>query len=366
MEFKATMTGPSLPNILKLFSSKKVSGALEVTGDDFRGIIWLKEGQVTYAYSSKTIQLKDAIRSLNIVSAEKIQEFDKLQLNDFNLDKYLLDNGLVPDRIISYIRSHQCADSLYSIFDVDKIDYDLKMGQELSIGCPSLVPSVNWMAEIYQNMYSWVELRKKLSKNASRFKVKTVTGATFTKEEEKIYKNCSPDKNIKDLILWSGTTYFKAFSSLAALVTKGLLEIEEDISNISPKVVSEIVKVLDSMEQMPGIRTAFVVDKEGKIIAHDSKRSKVLEAGELDTETMATILSQTVSNFESNLNDEENVSNEIIEQLWVERSNGDKTLLFVSGKIILVSEAQKDCDWGLLKLSSKRTMTSIKQLISAV
>ncbi|MFN8671561.1 MAG: DUF4388 domain-containing protein [Candidatus Sericytochromatia bacterium] len=362
MEFKATMTGPSLPNILKLFSSKKVTGALEVSGEDTRGIIWIKDGQILYAYSSKTIQLKDAIKSLNILPADKFSLLDNPSLNDFNMDKFLMDNALVPDRIISYIRSHQCADSIYSIFDLDKVDYELKSGVQLSVGRQDLIPANNWVAEIYQNMYSWVELRKKLPKNASKFKIKNISNPTFTKEEEKIYKSCDGNKTIKDLILWSGTSYFKAFSSIVSLVSKGFFEIEEDISKITPKVVSEIIKVLDSMEQMPGIKTAFVVDKEGKIIAHDSRRKN--QPNEVDTETMAAILSQTVSNFEDNLKDEASVSQEAIEQLWVERSNGDKTLLFIAGKIILVTEAQKDCDWGLLKLSSKRTMTSIKQLVA--
>lgn len=365
MEFKATMTGQSLPNILKLFSSKKVTGALEISGEDFRGIIWIKDGQLVYAYSSKTIQLKEALKALNVLSADKLALLDNPNLHDFNLDKFLLDNNLISDKIISYIRSQQCADSIYSVFDLDKTDYELKSGQELVIGRPDLVPSANWMVEVYQNMYSWTQLRSKLPKNASKFKVNTAKVLPeLTKEEEKIYKACDSSRGVKELILWSGSTYFKAFSSVVSLISKGLLEIEEDISNINPKVLAEIIKVLDSMVQMPGIKAAFVVDKDGQMISHDSKRST--DADQIGTETMAIIFSQTVSTFERNLQEDEGAipSNDLIEQLWVERSNGDKTLLLVTGKIILVAEAKRDCDWGLLKLSSKRSMVSIKQLIS--
>ncbi|MFN4152357.1 MAG: hypothetical protein ACK4IX_15560, partial [Candidatus Sericytochromatia bacterium] len=101
---------------------------------------------------------------------------------------------------------------------------------------------------------------------------------------------------------------------------------------------------------------------EGKVIAKDSRR----KGDEVDIEVMAAIFSQTVSDFENNMkaDEEEHSVSELIEQLLVERNNGDKTLLFVSGKVILVTEAFKDCDWGLLRLSAKRSMTSIRQLIS--
>ena len=87
---------------------------------------------------------------------------------------------------------------------------------------------------------------------------------------------------------------------------------------------------------------------------------------EANSEIMAAIFSTTVSDFENNMKNDDatNAENELIEQLLVERNNGDKTLLFVTGKVILVTEALKDCDWGLLRLSAKRSINSIKQLIS--
>ncbi|MBC7475489.1 MAG: DUF4388 domain-containing protein [Candidatus Sericytochromatia bacterium] len=363
MEFVATMTGQSLPNILKLFSSKKITGALNISELDFKGTIWLKDGQIIHAYSNKTTSLKDSLRSLNILSPDKYAEVEESGLDDYLVDQFVLEKGYVQDKIITYIRSHQIAETLYFVVELERVSYELKKGQALQIGNESLLPNYNWLVEIYQNSYSWVQLRNKISKNVNRLKQRPLKNQEITKEEEKLHNMCD-GRAIKDIILWSSTTYFKAFSILASLVTKNLLEIEDTETIMNSKVISEMVKVLDSMEQMPGIKTAFVVDKEGKMVAKDSRRAH--SEDQANSETMAAIFSTTVANFETNMKDEEDDSTnqELIEQLLVERNNGDKTLLFVAGKFILVTEAFKDCDWGLLRLSAKRSINSIKQLIS--
>lgn len=363
MEFVATMTGQSLPNILKLFSTKKVTGALDISDQDFKSTIWLKEGQVLHATSNKAMNLIDSLKSLNIIDSEKYNELSQNN-DDNNIDKHLVDNGLVQDKIITYLRSHQAAETLYNIVELDKALYELKRDKNLTLGREDLLQtSYNWIAEVYQNMYSWGQIRNKVSRNITKIKAKDIKNIDLNKEEEKIYRLCSGGRDIKDVVLWSSTTYFKAFSLIATLLSKGYLEFEEESVAMNSKVVIEIVKILDSMEQMPGIKTAFVVDKEGKIVAKDSRRAH--GDNEVNTETMAAIFSHTVADFETNMKDQqENTENPGIEQLLVERNNGDKTLLFVAGKFILVTEALKDCDWGLLRLSAKRSMNSIKQLVS--
>lgn len=365
MEFVATMTGQSLPNILKLFSTKKVTGALEISDQDFKSTIWLKEGQVVYASSNKAMTLLDSLKSLNIISIDKYDQLQSSSIDDYQIDKLLVENGIVQDKIITYLRNHQAAETLYSIVELEKANYELKKNQILEIGREDLLQnSYNWIVEVYQNMYSWVQIRDKVSKNVSKLKQKNIKNIELTKEEEKIYRLCDGVRSIKDVVLWSSTTYFKAFSLIAALVNKGYLEFEEDSVTLNVKVVAEIVKILDSMEQMPGIKTAFVVDKEGKMVAKDSRRAN--SEDEVNSETMAAIFSHTLADFDTNMQniEDETEVNQAIEQLLVERNNGDKTLLFVAGKFILVTEAFKDCDWGLLRLSAKRSLSSIKQLVS--
>ena len=366
MEFVAAMTGQSLPNILKLFASKKITGALELSEQDFKGQIWLKNGQIIFAFSNRTTTLKDCLKALNLVTPDKMAIIDNSGFDDYLIDKFLVDKGFAPDKILTYLRTHQIAETLYSVLEMEKISYELKTGKELQVGREDLLPlSYNWLVEIYQNLYPWTQIRTKVPKVAIKPLQRPLKAQEISKEEEKIYRLCDGKKTIKEVTLWSSTSYFKAYSTISGLVNKSLIEFEEaGITQVDNKVIAEIVKVLDNMEQMPGIRTAFVVDKEGKMLARDSRRK--VSGEEVDTETMAAIFSQTVSDFENNMRSEEDdfSSNELIEQLLVERNNGDKTLLFVSGKVILVTEAFRDCDWGLLRLSAKRSMTSIKQLIS--
>jgi predicted regulator of Ras-like GTPase activity (Roadblock/LC7/MglB family) len=365
LEFVAAMTGQSLPNILKLFASKKVTGALNISEQGFKSTLWLRDGQLLFAFSNQTSSLKESIISLNLVPPEKLSEVETCDLDEYGIDTFLLEKGLIQDKILSYIRSHQTAETLYSIIELEKANYELQKGEELKIGAESLLPtSYNWLVEIYQNMYNWLQLRNKVPRSAKKMKQRPLRSQELSKEEEKIYNLFDSQKEIKDVILWSSTTYFKAYSIILSLLAKGVLEFEDSGSSMNAKIISEIVKVLDNMEQMPGIKTAFVVDKEGKMVAKDSRRANTED--EVNSEKMAAIFSTTVSDFESNMKNEDNTNadNELIEQLLVERNNGDKTLLFVAGKVILVTEAFKDCDWGLLRLSAKRSINSIKQLIS--
>jgi len=366
LQFVATMTGQSLPNVLKLFFSKKVTGKLEITAEkDFYAYVWFRDGNIIYANSSNTLSLKESVKILNLISDDVLEKLSKVPDENL-LDDLFIKNNILQEKILIYIRSHQIAESLYSIVEQEKANYELK-DYDLKLGREDLLPlTYNWLLEIYQNTYTWLQLIKRIPRNITNIKQGTIKeGKEFTKEEQKIHTLCDGKKKIREIVLWSSTTYFKAYTLMNSLLAKGFIKLEIDGSLIDSKIISEVIKILNNIEQMPGIKTAFLVDKTGKMIAKDSKRSDTEES--INTEVMAKIFSTTVSNFESNLksdSDEVLSQEELIEQLLVERANGDKTLLYVAGKVILVTEAFEDCDWGLLRLSAKRSMNSIKQLVS--
>lgn len=358
MDFLGNIAGQTLPSILKLFFNKKVNGLLEVKEKEFKAFLWFQNGNLIHAVSTKTLIIKEMLKRLNLLNEEK--EKDLNSVNDFAIDKLLVEKGIVQDKILTYLRSHQIAYTLYKILECEKLLVEFRPNTKLDIGKFDLLPtSYNWLAEIYQNSNYWLELRTKIPKNITKLKRKKIH-FTLSKEEEKIYNLCDGKKDIIDVVLWSSTNYFKAYSLINTLLSKDAIDYEQDTSALSQSLLNEISKVLDNMDQIPGIRTSFILDKEGKMIAKDNKKH---DETEINSEMMAAIFSNTVSNFEDNLKSDD-TSSELIEQLLVERENGEKTLLYISGKVILVAEAFRECDWGLLRLSAKRTMNSIKQLIS--
>lgn len=359
MDFLGNVSGQTLPSILKVFFNKKVSGLFEIREKEFKAFLWFQNGNLIHAVSTKTLILTEMLKRLNLLTDEKQKEVSSI--NDFLIDKLLVEKGLTQDKIITYLRSHQIAHTLYKILEYEKLFVNFRPNIKLEIGRFDLLPtSYNWLAEIYQNYNSWLDLRKKIPRNVTKLKRKKIN-ITLSKEEEKIYKLCDGSKDIIDVVLWSSTNYFKAYSLIGTLLTKDALDYEQDTTALSKSLLTEISKVLDNMDQIPGIKTSFIVDREGKIIAKDNKKHD--EEDGINTEMMASIFSNTVSDFENNLKSDD-TSSELIEQLLVERENGEKTLLYISGKVILVAEALKECDWGLLRLSAKRTMNSIKQLMS--
>lgn len=358
MDFLGNIAGQTLPSVLKLFFNKKVNGLLEVKEKDFKAFLWFQNGNLIHAVSTKTLIIKEMLKRLNLLTEDKEKELNSV--NDFAIDKLLIEKGLIQDKILTYLRSHQIAYTLYKILECEKLFVDFRANVKLEVGRSDLLPSsYNWLAEIYQNSNYWLELRTKIPKNITKLKRKKIN-FTLSKEEEKIYNLCDGKKDIIDVVLWSSTNYFKAYSLINTLLSKDAIDYEQDTSSLSQGLLNEISKVLDNMDQIPGIRTSFILDKEGKMIAKDNKKH---DETEINSEMMAGIFSNTISNFEENIKSDD-TSSELIEQLLVERDNGEKTLLYISGKVILVAEAFRECDWGLLRLSAKRTMNSIKQLIS--
>lgn len=370
MQFIKTMSGQDLGRILKAFADKQVSGILEAKTPSTFYSIWLKEGKITYARSSESIGLADALITLGIKSNDELKQLLgksdlATSLDDSNLDKILLEQNQVPSKIITYIRAFQIAETLFSIVEWDTVGYELKADAPSfpNIGVPQLLPTTyNWLEDIFEYADDWPRLRGRIGLPQQLFRQKQTKRAELdlSSDEEKVYQLVNGTRKLKELALWSGMNYFTAHRTLYQLLDMGAIDIVETEGFRKRVFLSK--KMADKLEpilKLPGVINSFFVDRSGELICQDTGHKDLSK----EFKTMAEVFTQTVQDFESNLPQDSDSGR--MEQILVQRSDGQRDMLLISSSIILVIEAQNNANWGLLRLTGQRTLTSARMLLFA-
>ena len=119
---------------------------------------------------------------------------------------------------------------------------------------------------------------------------------------------------------------------------------------------------LQPLLKLPGVISAFLVDRSAKMIVQDRSTQEHEELNE-HIKTMASIFVQTVDDFERNLPKE--TDSGLVEQILTEKENGTKTILITSPSVILVIDAAENVNWGLLRLTGQRTLMSVRMHLFA-
>lgn len=371
MRFVETMGGQDLIAILQTMNDNQFTGALEANTNNVFATIWLENGTVTYARSSESTNLGEALIALGLITQEKLD--DLLQdvegptyLKDSLLDKLLVEQDLVPKEVITYIRAFQISEALFAVLDWDKVGYELKEGGQPKIGAPELLPvNYNWMSFLSEYGPDWPRIRSRIGLPNQLFRKQPIKRRDMKLgvPEEKIYNLSDGNRRSKDLVLWSGMNFYDANRLIYKLLDEGAIDIVETQSFRPSQFMSKTVSdKLQPLLKLPGVISAFLVDRSGKMIVQDRSTQEHEELNE-HIKTMASIFVQTVADFERNLPKESNSG--LVEQIFTEKENGTKTILIISSSVILVIDAAENVNWGLLRLSGQRTLMSVRMHLFA-
>ena len=371
MRFVETMGGQDLIAILQTMNDNQFTGALEANTNNVFATIWLENGTVNYARSSESTNLGEALIALGLITQEKLDELLKdvdgpTYLKDSMLDKILLEQDLVPKEVITYIRAFQISEALFSVLDWDKVGYELKEGGQPKIGAPELLPvNYNWMSFLSENGPDWPRIRSRIGLPNQLFRKQPIKRKDMKlgAPEEKIYNLSDGHRRSKDLVLWSGMNYYDANRVIYKLLDEGAIDIVETQSFRPSQFMSKTVSdKLQPLLKLPGVISAFLVDRSAKMIVQDRSTQEHEELNE-HIKTMASIFVQTVDDFARNLPKESNSG--LVEQIFTEKENGTKTILIISSSVILVIDAAENVNWGLLRLSGQRILMSVRMHLFA-
>lgn len=371
MRFVETMGGQDLIAILQTMNDNQFTGALEANTSNVFATIWLSEGQVTYARSSESTTLGEALIILGLVTREKLDELTKdidgpSYLQDSMLDTIIVEQNIVPKQVVTYIRAYQIAEALFGVMDWEKVGYELKEGGQPKIGAPDLLPvHYDWLTFISDFGPDWPRIKARIGLPNQLFQKQPIKrrDMDLNAGEEKIYGLADGHRRSRDLVLWSGMNFYDANRAIYQLLDSGAIDIVEAQSFRPSQFMSKAVSdKLQPLLKLPGIISAFLVDRTGKMIVQDRATQEHDELNE-HIKTMASIFVQTVDDFESNLPKDSNSGS--VEHLLAEKENGTKTLLLISPSVILVIDAAENVNWGLLKLSGQRTLMAVRMHLFA-
>ncbi|MGV3526741.1 MAG: DUF4388 domain-containing protein [Candidatus Sericytochromatia bacterium] len=371
MRFVETMGGQDLIAILQTMHDNQFTGALEANTSNVFATIWLREGKVNYARSSESTSLGEALVILGLLSRDKLDELMKevdgpTYLQDSMLDKLIVERNLIPKEVITYIRAFQISETLFSIMDWEKVGYELKEGGQPKIGAPELLPyNYDWLNFISENGSDWPRIRSRIGLPNQLFRKQPIKRRDMDlgPSEDKIYNLADGTRRSRDLVLWSGMNFYDANRIIYQLLDSGAIDIVETQSFRPSQFMSKAVsEKLQPLLKLPGVISAFLVDRTGKMIVQDRATQDHDELNE-HIKTMASIFVQTVDDFERNLPKDSDSG--LVEQILTEKENGTKTVLIISSSVILVIDAAQDVNWGLLRLSGQRTLMSVRMHLFA-
>jgi len=371
MRFVETMGGQDLIAILQSMGENSFTGALEANTSNVFATVWMKEGKVLYARSSESTSLGESLLTLGLVSKERLDELMQLvegptYLQDSMLDGVLLKSEVVPQQVISYIRAFQISETLFGILDWEKVGYELKDGAQPKIGALELLPTnYPWVEFLSEYGTDWPRIRARIGLPNQLFRKQPAKrrDTSLSPEEEKIYNLFDGHKKAKEVVLWSGLNFYVANKVVYQMLDSGIIDIVERQAFRQSQFMSKAVSdKLQPLLRLPGVVSAFLVDRSGKMIVQDRSTQEHDELSE-HIKTMASIFVQTVDDFERNL--PKDAESGRVEQILVEKENGTKTLLIVSNSVILVIDAAQDVNWGLLRLSGQRALLSVRMYLFA-
>ncbi len=371
MRFVETMGGQDLIAILQTMNDNQFTGALEANTSNVFATIWLRDGKVIYARSSESTNLGEALTILGLMARDKLDELLKEvdgpnYLQDSMLDKIIVEQNLVPKEVITYIRAYQVSETLFHIMDWDKVGYELKEGGQPKIGSPELLPvNYDWLTFVSEYGPDWPRIRARIGLPNQLFRKQPIKrrDMELSPQEEKIYSLADGHRRAKDLVLWSGMNFYDANRCMYQLLDSGAIDIVETQSFRPSQFMSKAVsEKLQPLLKLPGVISAFLVDRSGKMIVQDRSTQEHDELNE-HIKTMASIFVTTVDDFERNLPKESDSG--LVEQILTEKENGTKTVLLISPSVILVIDAAENVNWGLLRLSGQRTLMSVRMHLFA-
>lgn len=338
-------------------TSKGVDASLEVSGPQMGSTIWLKSGQIVFAQSSGTLALTEALTQLGLVPDEILMELRQDGGGAF--EDIIVSRNLVKPAVITYIRAFQTADTIYQILEWDRAGYEVREGSEatpLRFVHPEFLPmQYDWLAEVEQCGAEWGTIRQKVgSARAILKRGPNPEPETLTPQEKKLLDLVDGKRPLREIVLWSGMNFFAAHKVMTSMLDRMLVSpLDGERPGGKPRNMKSIQELMHNVVRLPSARSALLVDRQGKMIAESSSTE---ESATVSAE-MASIFALTVTDFEQHLQVEEQAHK--IEQILVEHKMGNKTILAVTPRVILAVEVDRDCDWGLLRLETSRTLKAL-------
>jgi predicted regulator of Ras-like GTPase activity (Roadblock/LC7/MglB family) len=126
---------------------------------------------------------------------------------------------------------------------------------------------------------------------------------------------------------------------------------EDDMS------IDSITTTLDRLKKVDGVITILIVDRDGLLIAKASGQEMA------STEHLASLFARAIHSFERSGKATNRTSDDVIEQLIIERTGEERMMMFVTPAFILAVVTAGPCNVGLIRMEMRDTIGLVTPLL---
>lgn len=223
----------ALPDVFRLLSQNKITGALRIQRESGDGVIYFREGEVYFAFSSITREFLGQ----RLVTAKLITQGQLLRILDEQkktankrLGDLLVEKGILSKDLLDTFIKEQIQDAIFDLLQWDMGIFTFDAGEESNQEVGLSVSVENLIMESSRRLEEWEVIQRKIPS------VEVVVRMSPTPPEDVMEINIKPDewtllvladgrRTVGDIAAATERSEFEAARIIYGLVTAGLLDV---------------------------------------------------------------------------------------------------------------------------------------------
>ena len=231
MSLKGTLDSFQLGSLLQLLSNDQKTGVLRITDHQNEAMIYMKDGTIVYASSSKKEhQLGRILITDGIVSEHALKKgLETAKKKKQKIGKTLIQEGYLSLETLKEVLHHQVKEILCSLFfwKAGRFEFEEK-ALRMDANLVTKMNTLEIVLEASRRIDEWSLIKSEIENDELIFKIcekaQQKSEVNLNKNEWRILSLIDGRRTVRQIIKKSGCDDFSAFKSLCSLQLSGLVE----------------------------------------------------------------------------------------------------------------------------------------------
>lgn len=257
-ELVGSLEAFALPDVFRLLSHNKVTGALKVARESGDGVIYFRQGEVYFAFSSLTREFlgQRLVNAKLITQGQLLRILDEQKKNaNKRLGDLLIEKGILSPELLDTFIKEQIQDAIFNLLQWDAGNFAFDSGEVSPQEIGLSVSVENLLMESSRRLEEWEVIQRKIPS------LDVIVRMSPTPPEDAMEINIKPEewtllvladgvRSVRDIAAATERSEFEACKIIYGLVTAGLLDVagggggtvtSDEPSRMSPKDMDEMV-----------------------------------------------------------------------------------------------------------------------------
>jgi hypothetical protein len=236
VKLEGSLDAFSLPDIFQLLSFTKKSGGLRLSNGSSVGVVYFVEGLVTGATADGSRQsLARRLIGSGVIDDATLERAVASVPDGSGVGRWLLESGGVDSELIRQAATEQSVDAVFDLlrWGVGDFAFQVDVANPDDVGVRLTTEAV--VSEATQRQAAWESVTAVISGPDTLLAMPVVLGVepTVTRDEWALLALVDGRRRVGDLVELTGCGQYAVVSTLAGLVTRGLLQVPDADDHVS-------------------------------------------------------------------------------------------------------------------------------------